>query len=148
MTIVVPAWILRAFAAADSRWAPTVVSWFPRTLGILLIAAGLALVIWCIALFARVGKGTLAPWDPTSNLVAVGPYRYTRNPMITGVATILTGEAFTTGSWRLGFWAATFVVFNHVYFLVIEEPGLARRFGESYAAYQRSTPRWIPRLRR
>ena len=113
-----------------------------------MILAGLALVTWCISLFVRVGKGTLAPWDPTSNLVAVGPYRYTRNPMITGVATILTGEAVVVGSWRLALWALTFILFNHVYFLLVEEPGLEQRFGESYLEYKRAVPRWIPRARR
>ena len=110
--------------------------------------AGLALVTWCVSLFARVGKGTLAPWDPTSNLVAVGPYRYTRNPMITGVATILTGEAVLFGSWHLAVWALTFILLNHVHFLLVEEPGLERRFGDSYLEYKRAVPRWIPRVRR
>jgi protein-S-isoprenylcysteine O-methyltransferase Ste14 len=145
VTIVVPRWILRSFAAVDSRWPPVVWSWIPRALGVVLMLAGVSLVAWCISLFARIGRGTLAPWDPTSNLVAVGPYRYTRNPMISGVCTILTGEALAVGSWRLGLWALTFVVFNHIYFLVFEERGLERRFGESYAAYKRTVPRWIPR---
>jgi protein-S-isoprenylcysteine O-methyltransferase Ste14 len=30
----------------------------------------------------------------------------------------------------------------------VEEPGLARRFGETYLAYRRSTNRWIPRRAR
>ena len=145
VTVVVPRWILTAFASNDSRWPGDDWSWMPRTLGGLVILAGLALVTWCISLFVRVGKGTLAPWDPTSNLVAVGPYRYTRNPMITGVATILTGEAALFGSWRLALWALTFILFNHVYFLLVEEPGLEQRFGESYLDYKRAVPRWIPR---
>jgi protein-S-isoprenylcysteine O-methyltransferase Ste14 len=145
VTVVVPRWILVAFAARDSRWPGDAWSWIPRTLGGLLVLAGLALVTWCISLFVRVGKGTLAPWDPTSNLVAVGPYCYTRNPMITGVATILGGEAVLFGSWRLALWALTFILFNHVYFLLVEEPGLDQRFGESYLEYKRAVPRWIPR---
>jgi len=148
VTVVVPWWILRTFATVDTRWPATVTSWIPRALGVLLVAAGLALVSWCVTLFARVGKGTLAPWDPTSKLVAVGPYRYTRNPMITGVCTLLTGEALTTGSWRLGLWALVFVAMNHIHFLVFEEPGLERRFGEAYLQYKRSVPRWIPRIPR
>jgi protein-S-isoprenylcysteine O-methyltransferase Ste14 len=32
-------------------------------------------------------------WDPTRNLVAVGPYRFVRNPMIIGVALMLFGQA-------------------------------------------------------
>ena len=146
VAVVIPRWILLAYVATDSRWPSTPATALPRTLGVLLMLAGVSLVAWCIALFARVGKGTLAPWDPTSQLVAVGPYRYTRNPMITGVATILAGESIVFGSWRLAVWALTFVLFNHVYFLVIEEPGLERRFGESYREYKRAVPRWIPRV--
>lgn len=148
VTIIVPRWIVRAYAGVDTRWPPTAASWMPRSLGVLLGLAGLALVAWCIALFGRVGKGTLAPWDPTRKLVAVGPYQYTRNPMISGVATILVGEALAIGSWRLALWAATFITLNHVYFLLSEEPGLERRFGEPYAEYKRTVPRWIPRFRR
>ena len=148
VTLVVPRWILVALTSGDSRWPGDARSWIPRTLGGLLVLAGLALVTWCVSLFARVGKGTLAPWDPTSNLVAVGPYRYTRNPMITGVATILTGEAVLFGSWHLAVWALTFILLNHVHFLLVEEPGLERRFGDSYLEYKRAVPRWIPRVRR
>lgn len=147
VTLVVPRWILMAFASRDSRWPGDGWSWIPRTLGGLLILAGLALVTWCISLFVRVGKGTLAPWDPTSSLVAVGPYRYTRNPMIAGVATILAGESLAFGSWHLGLWALTFIALNHTHFLLVEEPGLERRFGESYLEYKRAVPRWIPRVR-
>jgi protein-S-isoprenylcysteine O-methyltransferase Ste14 len=146
VTIIVPTWILRTFAERDTRWPPVWWSWLPRSLGVVVTAAGLALLTWCVSLFVRVGKGTLAPWDPTSNLVAVGPYRYTRNPMITGVCTILTGEALTVGSWRLALWALTFIVFNHIHFLLIEEPGLEERFGEPYLEYKQRVPRWIPRV--
>ena len=148
VTIVVPRWILKTYAGADTRWPSAVASWAPRSLGAVLALAGLSLVAWCVALFARVGKGTLAPWDPTRNLVAVGPYRYTRNPMITGVCTILVGEALVFGSWRLALWAAIFIAFNHAYFLLSEEPGLEHRFGASYTEYKRTVPRWIPRLPR
>ena len=145
MAIVVPRWILRAFASTDTRWTGGIVSALPRTLGALLMFAGVSLVVWCVLLFAHVGKGTLAPWDPTSKLVAVGPYRHTRNPMITGVLTTLVGEALVSGSRWLGLFALAFFTLNHVYFLALEEPGLEHRFGESYAEYKRSVPRWLPR---
>lgn len=115
--------------------------------GGLLFSAGLALFGWCVVLFARVGRGTLAPWDPTRALVAVGPYRHVRNPMISGVAAMLFGEALFASSPALLAWAAGFVVVNHVYFWLVEEPGLERRFGAGYARYRAHVPRWIPRLR-
>ena len=148
VAVVIPWWILRAYAAADSRWPPGTAGILARTLGVLVMLAGMSLVAWCIALFARVGKGTLAPWDPTSQLVAVGPFKYTRNPMITGVLTTLIGEALFTGSRIIGMWAILFLAINHTYFVLVEEPGLEERFGAGYKEYKASVPRWIPRIRR
>src|SRR5262249_19244413 len=85
VAVVIPALIL-SFEGVNIRPATAV-------LGACAIAAGLGLVAWTIALFVRLGRGTLAPWDPTSRLVVQGPYSYVRNPMITGVGTILAGEA-------------------------------------------------------
>ena len=147
VAVVVPRWILRRYAIIDSHWPPTLATAVVRALGVVVTMAGVALVVWCITLFARVGKGTLAPWDPTSRLVAVGPYQYTRNPMITGVAITLVGEALVSGSRLIALWALAFITLNHLYFLVSEEPGMARRFGESYAEYKRTVPRWLPRFR-
>jgi protein-S-isoprenylcysteine O-methyltransferase Ste14 len=118
-------------------------------MGMVIFAFGFALFAWCVSLFARVGRGTLAPWDPTQRLVAVGPYRYVRNPMISGVAMMLGGEALLSGSWLIAGWCVVFVLVNHAYFVFSEEPGLVRRFGASYDEYRRAVPRWLPfRLRR
>ena len=137
--VAVPWWLLASYAAVDTRWSGL---WL---LGAVLVACGLALFAWCVSLFARVGQGTLAPWDPTQRLVAVGPYRHMRNPMITGVAATLAGEAFFFGSWALALWAVVFVAVNHAWFVLVEEPSLARRFGESYRTYKANVPRWMPR---
>lgn len=114
-------------------------------LGLALIAAGLALWVWTVRLLARVGKGTLAPWDPTRHLVVEGPYRHVRNPMITAVLAVLAGEAVLFGSVPLLIWLGAFFAINSVYFRAAEEPGLERRFGEEYRAYRRNVPRWLPR---
>ena len=114
--------------------------------GALLAAAGLGMLAWTVTLFIRIGRGTLAPWDPTRKLVVRGPYAHVRNPMITGVLAILVGEALAFGARSLWTWAALFVAINHVYFLVSEEPGLADRFGAEYDEYKRHVPRWLPRL--
>jgi len=146
MAIVVPRWLLTRYALVDSRWsADSPLVWPLRGIGALLLLAGFFLFAWCVTLFARVGQGTLAPWDPTKRLVAVGPYRYVRNPMITGVATVLAGWAVFTGSWVLALWLVVFVAFNSAYFMLVEEPGLERRFGAPYREYKARVPRWLPR---
>ena len=115
--------------------------------GAALVLAGLAVWYATVRLFARVGEGTLAPWDPTRKLVVLGPYRYVRNPMITGVLLVLVGEAALFGSpWILA-WAAAFFAVNAVWFPLVEEPGLVERFGREYEDYRRAVPRWLPRRR-
>ncbi len=116
----------------------------PVAAGALLIGVGLALMWRTMMLFVREGEGTLAPWDPTQRLIVAGPYRYVRNPMITGVLTILLGEASLLGSLWLLAWAALFFAVNAVYFPLVEEPALERRFGAVYAEYRRHVPRWLP----
>ena len=146
VTIGVPSWLLDRFADIDTRWrATSAVAWTVRGLGAVLLAGGIILFAWCVVLFARVGRGTLAPWDPTQRLVAVGPYRYVRNPMISGVAAVLSGQVLLTGSRILALWLVVFIAINQAYFLLVEEPGLERRFGESYREYKARVPRWIPR---
>lgn len=145
VVVVVPAALLRADAAAALRWEGA--AWLSRGAGVLAFAAGFALFAWCVSLFARVGRGTLAPWDPTRRLVAVGPYRHVRNPMIGGVALMLVGEALLWRSGALALWLGAFVVINHAYFLLSEEPGLEARFGDGYREYRANVPRWLPRPR-
>ncbi len=149
VVVVVPYGLLTSSAVGDmaTRWSNvTPLEWLAHALVVAVLAGGLGLFIWCVSLFARVGRGTLAPWDPTQELVAVGPYRYVRNPMISGVVLMLAGQALFWGSWAIGIWAALVLLINHVYFVFLEEPGLEERFGASYLRYKVRVPRWIPRM--
>jgi len=97
-------------------------------------------------MFSTDGDGTLAPWDPPRKLVVKGIYRNVRNPMISGVLSILAGEAIFFGSMAIFEWFVFFVVLNAIYIPLSEEPMLAARFGEDYLSYKSHVPRWIPRL--
>jgi protein-S-isoprenylcysteine O-methyltransferase Ste14 len=147
VAVVVPALIVSS-GGVDVGWGlPRGAAVLPVLLGVALIGAGLVLVGWTVALLATVGRGTLAPWDPTSRLVVRGPYRHVRNPMISGVQAVLLGETVLLGSRALLAWTAGFVVVNAMYLPLVEEPGLARRFGADYDAYRANVPRWVPRAR-
>ena len=147
VTLVVPAVILYLTGAVDLGWglAPPA-SWLPPLFGCALVGLGLLLMYKTISLFATIGEGTLAPWDPPHRLVVRGIYRHVRNPMISGVFFILLGEAALFGSIAVLVWFLVFFAFQAIYMPLIEERGLARRFGEDYIVYKRNVPRWIPRL--
>jgi protein-S-isoprenylcysteine O-methyltransferase Ste14 len=140
VTVVVPALVLR-------RSGSELAAWPLAAAGVALIALGLVLVIWTVTLFARIGRGTLAPWNPTARLVVAGPYRHVRNPMISGVLTVLLGQAALFGSLPLLVWFGAVFALNAIYFPLVEEPGLRQRFGEDYERYRANVPRWLPRLR-
>ncbi len=138
VTLVVPATILLLSEDAQVGWLALA--------GVPLIGLGFALWLRTVILFARVGKGTLAPWDPPERFVAEGPYRHWRHPMISGVLLVLLGEAALFGSLPLLAWAGLFFAINAVYLPLVEEPRLVRRFGREYEDYMRRVPRWIPRV--
>ena len=115
--------------------------------GVILSLIGLILLITTIRLFIYIGKGTLAPWDSTKQLVIAGPYKYVRNPMISGVIFILLGESILFRSKYILVWATVFFIINNIYFITKEEPGLVKRFGKEYEIYKENVPRWIPRLK-
>jgi protein-S-isoprenylcysteine O-methyltransferase Ste14 len=98
-------------------------------LGCLLFGVGLMLLVVTIRLFIRIGKGTLAPWDPTRTLVTEGVYGHVRNPMISGVSSMVLGESILLGSWIVLAWFIVVVIANTIYFKLSEEPGLVKDLG-------------------
>jgi protein-S-isoprenylcysteine O-methyltransferase Ste14 len=146
VVLAVPAVILLLGADPHVGWgAGWPLGAFPLLAGLALFAFGLTLFVRTVTLFARVGEGTLAPWDPPRRFVAEGPYRRWRHPMITGVLFMLLGEAAAFGAPDLLAWTAIFLVVNALYLPLVEEPRLVRRFGREYEDYMRRVPRWLPR---
>ncbi len=144
--VLVPLWIGQRYGVALAAGeSPGEIGL--QIVGLVLFAVGLLLFLASLRLFATEGKGTLAPWDPPRRLVVRGPYRFVRNPMISGVIFILFGEAFVSLSMRHGAWAAAFLVLNLLYIPLLEEPHLERRFGESYREYRLHVRRFLPHLR-
>lgn len=115
-------------------------------IGFLMMIAGLTLIARSVSILTRIGDGTLAPWSPTKKLVTRGIYGTVRNPMISGVLTVLLGESITILSVQIFKWAIIFFIINNIWFFLYEEPNLEKKFGDEYREYKKSVPRWIPRL--
>jgi protein-S-isoprenylcysteine O-methyltransferase Ste14 len=115
--------------------------------GLGLLSVGVVLFVTSLWRFLTEGGGTLAPWDPPRQLVIRGPYRYVRNPMISGVVLVLFGEALLLLSWPHFTWALIFLGVNAIYIPLLEGPLLGERFGEGYREYCQHVPRLLPRLR-
>jgi protein-S-isoprenylcysteine O-methyltransferase Ste14 len=145
VTVIIPTAIIAAGGSSDwgldgASRAATIVA------GLALGAVGLSLFVWTVRLFAALGRGTLAPWDPPERLVVAGPYRYLRHPMIASVALVLAGEAIGLAATGIAVELGAFVAINAVYLPLVEEPALMRRFGADYERFIGHVPRWLPRL--
>jgi protein-S-isoprenylcysteine O-methyltransferase Ste14 len=113
--------------------------------GMLVMAIGIAGYALTALAFALVGLGTPAPIDPPKALVVRGLHRHVRNPMYLAVLTVVGGDALVLRSLAVLLYAAVLAFVFHVVVIAYEEPALQRQFGEGYARYRRSTPRWWPR---
>lgn len=120
---------------------PKPVSWF----ALACIAAGAALYFMCLWAFAVVGRGTPGPWDPPRRFVAVGPYRWVRNPIYIAALLVVLGEGWLFHSFALLKYAAAMAVCFHLFVIGYEEPTLYRKFGDTYVEYKQVVARWIPR---
>jgi protein-S-isoprenylcysteine O-methyltransferase Ste14 len=146
MAVLIPLWLARREGITPAP-AGSAAGIAVQAGGLGLLIAGLTLFVASLRRFATEGRGTLAPWDPPRELVVRGPYRYVRNPMISGVLLVLVGEGLVLRSRAHLLWACVFFAINAVYIPLLEEPTLERRFGERYREYRRHVPRLVPRIR-
>lgn len=113
----------------------------------LLMVGGITLSIWTIIYMKHRGKGN--PMDAfghevaprTQHLMTDGPYRFNRNPMLTGTLTYLAGVVVWLWTWQA---VAVWGVFFAIMFIQVlsEEHRLQRDFGEEYKKYCRCTRRF------
>ncbi len=108
---------------------------------------GAAMMLWCFWNFTVNGRGTPAPIDPPKELVAVGLYRFVRNPMYVSGILAFIGWALWSPSLPLLVAPIFFFVATHTFVTLYEEPTLKKKFGASYEEYLKRVPRWIPRIK-
>jgi len=111
-----------------------------KPLGVLLLLIGGAIVLLCGGMLSTLGI------FPTK-FVALGPFRYVRNPMSLGAVTMMLGLALFYRSVSILLVAAILFLTLHEIVVLMEEPGLEKRFGESYLQYKHRVNRWVPTFR-
>lgn len=116
-----------------------------QLVSLLPLSMGAAIYFWCLWDFAMHGRGTPAPIDAPKILVARGLYQYVRNPMYIGVLLVIAGWAVFFQSWRIIVYGAAVGVLFHLFVVLVEEPQLRGKFGETYLSYCKEVRRWVPR---
>ena len=133
---------------AFTRWQPGTPLWpvVIRVIGVVLITLGVIVVAWAFTQFAAEGNGVPIPGEPNSQRLTVGgPYRYVRNPLYVASVVAISGQGLLLSRPVLLIYAAAFLAIT--FFLVhwIEDPALARRFGQPFEDYRNQVPGWWPR---
>jgi protein-S-isoprenylcysteine O-methyltransferase Ste14 len=120
-----------------------------RVIGAVLIAVGGAVVTWAFAQFAAEGVGIPIPGEPNSQRLTVGgPYRYVRNPLYVASVLAISGQALLLSRPVLLTYAAVLLAITFFVAHWLEDPALARRFGQQFEDYRNQVPGWWPRLPR
>ncbi len=119
----------------------------------LLFFVGFVFIFWSNGALLAIGKGGptdgfgVAVSPRTKHLVVLGPYKYTRNPMIFGAVCVYIGIGIHLAS----VFVVALVVIGTPLFMVYvkstEEKRLLRDFGEEYLEYKKRVPMFFPKLR-
>ena len=128
------------------RWGSQIETGIFAYLAFPLWLIGGVILLWSFWNFLKEGRGTPAPIDPPKELVAMGFYRYVRNPMYVGVLAMIIGHFLWFEYWNLLIYAVVVFAAFHIFVTFYEEPTLKRNFGAAYEDYCRRVPRWIPRI--
>lgn len=123
-------------------------AWLPvRGVGVLVIAAGIAVLLFCFVRFVVEGFGTPSPAAPTERLVVGGAYRFVRNPMYVAIIAAILGQALLFLSVNVLCYAVVAWACMASFARWYEEPTLAKTYGPAFDAYRAAVPAWLPRTR-
>jgi protein-S-isoprenylcysteine O-methyltransferase Ste14 len=143
--LLIPAATICSGLLLDQVFPPWQVQWWTTVLGLLLVAAGVAVVQKATLDLARYGDGTPAPQDPARRLVTVGSYAWCRHPMFFGYDLAAWGVGVMMASPGMLLVSLPVMLFWQWFFLRREERLLARRFPQNWPEYRQRVPLLIPR---
>ena len=146
MKLLPPTLVVIFLVVMAALWAvapgPVVVPYPWNWLGLLPLAAGLALAIAGARRFAR-ARTNIKTFDEPDVLVTDGLFSWSRNPMYLGFGLLLLGAGVAFGSLFPLLMAPLFVAIADRWYIAFEERAMLRKFGAAYEDYRRTTRRWI-----
>lgn len=144
VALIVGPWLAMRF---DASFPPMDIGWV-RYVGIVLIAIGGPLALYCAAVLFIPGASRPAPYDAGGTFTVAGPYRFVRNPFMLGVILTMWGEALLLSRAAMFAYALIITWVIHFWVHFYEEPALAQGLGNEYEKYRKAVPRWFPRFKR
>jgi len=116
--------------------------WPAGLLGAVVFVLALALGVWALDTMTR--AGTNVPTNrPTTTIVEVGPYRFTRNPIYMGMFGGLIGLGIAFDNLWLPLMLVPFALVIRYGVVAREEAYLERKFGDAYRRYRQRVRRWL-----
>lgn len=147
-------WALYAIAIkCDSRVLGELMPNLVRVpISIVFAAIGVVFVLWSNAALFFIGKGGptdglgIAISPRTKHLVVVGPYRYTRNPMVFGALCCYIALGIYVNSAVVVAIVISMTPLMMLYLKKTEEKRLLRDFGDEFLEYKKSVPMILPKI--
>jgi protein-S-isoprenylcysteine O-methyltransferase Ste14 len=127
---------VQSAAIRDARWPLFVV-------GVLLMAAGIVLRQWSVALLGRYFT-TDVRLHEGQTVVDTGPYRWLRHPSYTGMLLTFLGIGLALGNWASVLALVVLPTIGLVVRIRFEERVLLEGLGEPYRRFAESRARLIP----
>lgn len=107
-----------------------------------LFVAGFCFALWGERTFVHAGTELMPASQTNSKLVTHGPFRYTRNPMYSGLLLATLAVALYFGTWPFyGAVVLLWLVIQAV-FIPFEEAKMERQYGAAFREYKSRTRRW------
>ena len=143
---MMPRWTINVTMTIAVNPCPRLISqkalwWIGHAVGWPVVVAGVLLLAWSVRTMFRVGVDP-DPNEPTTAIVATGPYALSRNPICVSFNVVYVGIAFMmNAAWLI---AVLPVGLALLYYGVIarDERYLERVFGDEYRRYKARVRRW------
>ena len=106
--------------------------------------SGIFIALWALVSF-KLSKTSSNPLNPeiATHLVQMGVFRFSRNPMYLGLASVLIAWCFYLGALASFLSVLGFLGFMQYFQILPEERALEKLFGNDYVRYKSRVRRWL-----